>query len=213
MHPFRILLILSELSEVCKSVRNSISKDYKIHNRKKIIGANFISHWYSCGRCWKNMKSLLAEQPWEKEKRRSQCCWRLTVLINVDILGWNTPGRKHLRRATPLARSVCYFPNILNSGTLPRWILSIRAFEMSTFRFYTTLFIFSVYSATDLLSSAHFCRMSVSYLNNAFWLVFFLPQSATLHTCHYERFYICKVAIICLAANKIRICRQILVEN
>jgi len=75
MHPFRILLILSELSEVCKFVRNSISKDYKIHNRKKIIGASFISHWYSCGRCWKNMESLLAEQPWETEKRGSQCCW------------------------------------------------------------------------------------------------------------------------------------------
>jgi len=52
---------------------------------------------------------------------------------------------------------------------------------MGTFMFYTTLFIFSVYSATNLLSSTHFCRMSVSYLNNAFWLAFVChsPQRST----------------------------------
>ena len=181
MHPFRFLLILSELSEVCKFVRNSISKDYKIHKRKKIIGANFISHWYSCGRRWKNIKSLLAEQPWKTKKRRSQWCWRLTVLIKVDILSWNTPGRKHLRRATPPSCSVCYFSNILNSGTLLTWRLNIRVFEMRTFRFYATLFIFSVYSATDLLSGTHFCPMGLSYLSNGFWLAFvcYSPQYST----------------------------------
>jgi len=142
MHPFRILLILSELNEVCEFVRNSISKDYKMHNKKKFFffGANFISQLVFA---WKALKEH------EIPSRRTalgnrnatvsvllKWCWRLTVLIKVDTLRWNTTGRKHLVKAISLVRSVCYFPNILIRSHFleEEWVFEYLKFTLSGFR-------------------------------------------------------------------------------